>query len=410
MKKKSNRNLCAAAKRNPDKTGEWLNCTRAPNHKGMHRDDFGTEWPTKARAAKKLSKRPRCGAKQPGFPGSCWLAPGHAGNHHSRTADWPQMVPCQAFAPALLQQSQGIGLRCTDEKGHSGQHSAKGRNETVYWGTCGAVDTEHGWLCELAPGHAGEHQCGEFKWPHSYGEAAPPTADKPACGSDGCILPSGHEGRHEDKTSFWPRKNTDACAPEPANASPKCDSQNPNWPWLCVLPPGHEGMHKDRNGFMWVRYGTDTCAPEANPQRYCRKPVAVTRGIYGHHDVQCLLPAAHEGACSAIPSKPEQPNSLTQKLVLHLDSGEAELSEWDAKKLWTHLCAMFGNPPDVMVMEPSGILRPFGKVAPTNPESYTVSGPVRFGPGTVTVTGNDGKSFTLTNAVVTHHFYPSKKP
>lgn len=75
---------------------------------------------------------------------------------------------------------------------------------------CAAVNDEKGWKCELPNGHFGEHSCGDFTWPHSYGEAAPAPPSPPpvACGyswSVGvltfrCGLPRGHKGAHATKS------------------------------------------------------------------------------------------------------------------------------------------------------------------------------------------------------------------
>jgi hypothetical protein len=380
MNKKSHRNLCAASKK-PSKrhrcgaklAGKGCGCYLKLGHEGWHKNQDG-DWPPPWHWHKPLidvekcgdrCSDPRAGATEPLF---CQLSKGHVGEHACAGLMWPiqNTISTDPDCGALDK-----GWICTLTAGHISPHySSYGRVKHSWPQSpvkahiataphCGAVDTVNGWFCELAPGHSGEHQCGEYRWAHSYQEAAPPPKK---CGFEWdygyggskfcCALALDHKSDHKTEDGF-----------NSYHAAPQCCGSNG-----CTLPPGHTGWHGD-DKYTWHRLPTDTCDPEAEePSWYSASP------------------------------KREQPAPLTQKLVLHLASGDVELSEVEAKALREYLNRIYLTP---------GFCG----------EPYVISGMVSDGaiarqcdPGTVTVTGLDGKSFTLTNAVITHHFYPGKKP
>ena len=284
----------------------------------------------------KKTLRSRCGAKLAGKGCGCYLKLGHEGWHKNQDGIWPK-----PWQKPLIDVEQ-CGDRCSVPRA--------GARKPLF--------------CQLSKGHVGEHACAGIMWPKESPVKAH-IATAPHCGAVDtergwfCELAPGHSGEHQCGEYRWAHSYQEA-APPPA---PQCCGSNG-----CTLPPGHTGWHGD-DKYTWHRLPTDTCAPEAE-----------------------------EPSWDSASPKREQPAPFTQKLVLHLESGEVELSEVEAKALREYLNRIY--------LTPGFCGAPYDICG----ETLADQNAFHSGPGTVTVTGLDGKSFTLTNAVVTHHFYHGKKP
>jgi hypothetical protein len=295
----------------------------------------------------------------------CELANGHMGQHASKGIMWPKIPEYIGTAP----HCGAVDKRwiCTLTAGHIGPHSSPYGRVKHSWPQqkhhsihCHSVDTVHGWFCDLAPDHSGEHQCGEYRWPHKYQEAAPPPV--PKCGDmstsgDRCELQKGHKGFHQGGVYEWLQ-----VPPPPPQF---CGSESGSGVRTCVLPPGHLGSHRAKD-HAWNRRETDACAPEENP------PPASLKQI-------------------------DAPASVSQKLVLHLASGDVELGESDARRLRDELNLIFESAP---------IIPGVWYSVPAAGEPIQCRGTNWL----LTVTG-DGPGCTVTaKPVVTHHFYADKQP
>ncbi len=294
--------ICPAAHPDPDYNDAVYFCVLNIGHGGKHKDADGITWGNK--------DRPRCGAKLGGKGPGCYRKPGHGGSHQSRDAAWPQ----KPLPPLVITLKCGCGLVSGHLGAHAGNH-------------CNSLDENRGWFCELKPGHSGEHQCGEYRWPHSYGEAAPApqfcAADIPASlhlpPEAKCEKLRGHGGQHQFGMTFWPQESAaGAATPEYVGM---CMALSPVSQCHCQLLKGHGGDHEYKETVNW-------------PQEAVAAPAAPV---------------------------------LSQKLVLHLATGDVEMGEADAKRLREQLNGIFGQPVQVLVYGLDGILRPMSQVAAPEP-------------------------------------------